>query len=274
MKTKKMMTASLLVITVMLLSACSGINAVVSGLPAAAASAGQPAAQAAQAAQPTLVPTPAPVVVAQPGLLVAYQGTLETLYTRVNPSVVNIRVVQQQTTSGIQIPSLPFGAPRSQAPQTPQYSQGLGSGFVWSKDGYIVSNNHVVDGADKIEVTFSDGTTVSAKRVGNDASSDLAVIKVDVPAERLVPVQLGDSKQVKVGQIAIAIGNPLRVGRNHDAGYYQRGRPLAARWLREFHRAVIFDTGRDPDGCPHQPRQLGRRTAQCGWTGDWRHRRD
>jgi 2-alkenal reductase len=92
--------------------------------------------------------------------------------------------------------------------QTPQYSQALGSGFFWDTGGYIVTNNHVVDGATKIEVTTSDGTTVPGTIVGQDPYSDLAVIKVDLPASEIHPVTMGDSTQVKVGEIAIAIGNP------------------------------------------------------------------
>jgi len=92
--------------------------------------------------------------------------------------------------------------------QSQQLSQALGSGFVWDTKGDIVTNNHVVDGATKIEVTFSDGTTVPATIVGQDPYSDLAVIKVDVSADKLSPVTMADSAQVKVGEIAIAIGNP------------------------------------------------------------------
>ncbi|OGO64657.1 MAG: hypothetical protein A2030_06225, partial [Chloroflexi bacterium RBG_19FT_COMBO_50_10] len=92
--------------------------------------------------------------------------------------------------------------------QTPQFSQALGSGFVWDMKGNIVTNNHVVDGSSKIEVTFSDGTTVPATIVGQDPYSDLAVIKVDVSADKLHPVTMADSTQLKVGEIAIAIGNP------------------------------------------------------------------
>jgi S1-C subfamily serine protease len=92
--------------------------------------------------------------------------------------------------------------------QTPQFNQALGSGFIWDTKGDIVTNNHVIDGATKIEVTFSDGTTVPATVVGADPYSDLAVIKVDVSADKLSPVTVADSTQVKVGEIAIAIGNP------------------------------------------------------------------
>ncbi len=87
-------------------------------------------------------------------------------------------------------------------------SGALGSGFVWDKDGHIVTNNHVVAGATKISVTFYDGTIVPATLVGTDPDSDLAVIKVNMPADQLTPITLGDSTQVKVGQLSVAIGNP------------------------------------------------------------------
>jgi Do/DeqQ family serine protease len=152
----------------------------------------------------------------QAGLLSDYQNTLEAVYSQVNPSVVNIHVVQQQanSTSNAQpFQGFPFfnfpGSPNLPQNQGPQFSQALGSGFVWDQNGYIVTNDHVVDGSDKIEVTLSDGTTVPAKLVGADSQSDLAVIKIDMPAGQLHPVRFFDSKQVKVGQIAIAIGNPF-----------------------------------------------------------------
>lgn len=145
-------------------------------------------------------------------LLAAYQGTLENIYITVNPSIVNIRVVQKVDISNStmsQIPGFPFfNLPQDQQPQQ-QYQSGLGSGFVWDQNGHIVTNNHVVIGADKIEVTFSDGTIVPATLVGADPDSDLAVLKVDVANAHLHPVQLGDSSTVKVGQLVIAIGNPF-----------------------------------------------------------------
>ena len=82
-----------------------------------------------------------------------------------------------------------------------------GSGVIISKDGYIVTNNHVIDGAQKITVKTSDGTEYDAKLVGTDAKSDIAVLKVD--ANNLTPATLGDSSKISVGDTAIAIGNPL-----------------------------------------------------------------
>ncbi|MGB9898655.1 PDZ domain-containing protein, partial [Thermanaerothrix sp.] len=83
----------------------------------------------------------------------------------------------------------------------------------------IVTNNHVIDGADRITVTFSDGSTVEAQVVGADSDADLAVLKVDVTPEKLVPVRLADSKQVKVGQLAIAIGNPYGLEGTMTVGF-------------------------------------------------------
>jgi 2-alkenal reductase len=142
----------------------------------------------------------------------AFQGILENVYAQVNPSVVNVEVAVKATSAnGLQ--NTPFGFGNSAPVQ-----QGLGSGFVWDSQGHIVTNNHVVDGADQIRVTFADGTTVDAKRVGTDPNSDLAVIQVNVPASDLHPVTLADSSQVKVGQLAIAIGNPYGLSGTMTSG--------------------------------------------------------
>jgi S1-C subfamily serine protease len=87
-------------------------------------------------------------------------------------------------------------------------SQAQGSGFVYDTDGHIVTNEHVVDGADSVSVTFADGTTRTAKVVGTDPSTDLAVIKVDAPASALHPLALADSGSVAVGDPVVAIGSP------------------------------------------------------------------
>jgi serine protease Do len=140
------------------------------------------------------------------GSLAALEGTFEQIYSDVNPSVVNIQVVEAASPSMQGFP-FGFGFGFNSPSQQPQ-QQALGSGFEWDAQGHIVTNNHVVDGASQITVTFSDGTTVDAKLVGADPTSDLAVIQVQVPASQLHPVTMGDSNQVKVGQLAVAIGNP------------------------------------------------------------------
>ena len=144
--------------------------------------------------------------------IAALQGTLENIYTQVSPSVVHIEVTlpaQNQTSSLPQFPGLPFGFQTPPNQQTPQPSGALGSGFVWDKQGHIITNNHVIDGASTITVYFADGTSVPAKVIGADPDSDLAVLQVDAPASELQPVQLANSDQLKVGQLAIAIGNPF-----------------------------------------------------------------
>ena len=145
-------------------------------------------------------------------LLAAYQGTLEDIYGTVGPSVVNIRVLEKlevANSDSTQIPGFPFFNQPGEQPPQQQYQAALGSGFVWDQQGHIVTNNHVVSGAQDIEVTFSDGTIVPATLVGADPDSDLAVIKVEVPSAQLHPVHLADSNEVKVGQLAVAIGNPF-----------------------------------------------------------------
>lgn len=86
-------------------------------------------------------------------------------------------------------------------------SQGAGSGVIYSEDGYIITNNHVIDGASSITVKTMDGTEYPATLVGTDPQTDIAIIKID--AKGLIPATLGDSDSIKVGQAAIAIGNPL-----------------------------------------------------------------
>jgi S1-C subfamily serine protease len=87
-------------------------------------------------------------------------------------------------------------------------SQAQGSGFVYDTDGHIVTNEHVVDGADSVSVKFADGTTRTAKVVGTDPSTDLAILKVDAPASLLHPLALADSGSVAVGDPVVAIGSP------------------------------------------------------------------
>jgi 2-alkenal reductase len=114
------------------------------------------------------------------GPLASYEQTLIAVYNAVSPSVVHIRT-----------------------------DSGEASGFVWDTNGHIVTNNHVVSGANQIEVTFSDGTTLPAQVVGTDVNADLAVISIKTDGLDLHPVQLADSTHVQVGQVAIAIGNPF-----------------------------------------------------------------
>jgi S1-C subfamily serine protease len=116
----------------------------------------------------------------------AEEQLLIHLYERVSPSVVYINVTLANGFGG-----------------------GTGSGFVLDTQGHIVTNNHVIEGAGRILVHFVDDTAVEASLVGADPDNDLAVIRVDVPASLLKPVALGDSAALRVGQRAIAVGNPF-----------------------------------------------------------------
>ena len=203
---KRIIFLSVVMILIMMLTACSSLGDVVPGqvtdLLGDVAAAAAPEAQAAQPEVEAVQP-----IVVDNGLLAAYENSLTEIYDGVNPSVVSIRVVSKLDASQLQSNLLP-GIPNNQQ-DIPQYSQGQGSGFVWDLDGHIITNNHVIAGADKIEVTFFDGTIVTAELVGADVYSDLAVIKVDVSKDFLQPVQMADSDLLKVGQLAIAIGNPF-----------------------------------------------------------------
>jgi serine protease Do len=138
-----------------------------------------------------------------PRLVAAADGTLEQLYMEVNPSVVHIEVLVDESGAHSQIPGLP------ELPEGAPQGRGEGSGFVWDMEGHIVTNNHVVENAEKITVVFNDDTRVEATLAGADPDSDLAVLEVDAPAALLQPVRLGDSSALQVGELAIAIGNPF-----------------------------------------------------------------
>jgi len=190
--------AILLIVPIMLLSGFSGAALVTHDQ----ASSTPAVAQAAPAQSSPSLPASSAGSLSDLG---ATQNLFESIYSQVNPSVVNVHVVESapRNSSFQGLPVSPFGFSQKQPAQ-----QALGSGFVWDKQGDIVTNNHVVAGASQIEVSFSDGTSVPATVVGTDPNSDLAVIRVKVNSSLLKPVTLADSSTVKVGEIDIAIGNP------------------------------------------------------------------
>jgi len=127
-------------------------------------------------------PTSAPIYVSSDGI--SQQETLTSLYENVLPGIVSLQVTTAQGGS-------------------------LGTGIVFDAEGHIVTNEHVIDGEEGIEVAFSSGYKGTAKLIGVDKDSDLAVIKVDAPASEIHPLTIGDSKKIKVGQSVVAIGNPF-----------------------------------------------------------------
>jgi Do/DeqQ family serine protease len=102
------------------------------------------------------------------------------------------------------------------APTVPRLQRGLGSGVIVQPDGYILTNHHVIDGADQIQVQRSNGRSSAAKLVGSDPPSDLAVLKID--AKDLPVLSLGNSDKVRVGDVVLAVGNPLGIGQTVTAG--------------------------------------------------------
>lgn len=147
------------------------------------------------------------------------QNAMRSIYKEVNPAVVRIETEQKVT-----MPAHPFfndplfrrffDVPEQQREQT---RQGLGSGFIISSDGYVVTNYHVVEKVDKVTVSLVDGKAYDAKIVGTDSYSDLALLKIKT-REKLKTVYLGDSDKVEVGDIAIAIGNPFGLSSTFTMG--------------------------------------------------------
>jgi S1-C subfamily serine protease len=135
--------------------------------------------------------------------------TPEAIYKEDGPGVVQITA-----TSVTQAPSDPFNL----LPSTPQTTQSLGSGFVIDRAGHIVTNYHVIQGAEKVQVSFSGQDQLPATVVGKDRSTDIAVLKIDAHARALTPLQLGDSDAARVGDAVYAIGNPFGLTRTLTTG--------------------------------------------------------
>jgi Do/DeqQ family serine protease len=174
--------------------------------------------------EPALAPAEqAQVTRALPGAQASYADTV----AQVAPAVVTVRserVVRSDGRAALQMPgdedffSQFFGLPRGRGrmPAVPREEGALGSGVIVSTDGYILTNHHVIDDANQIKVDLPDRRTFDAKLVGSDAASDLAVLKIN--ATNLPVVRIGNSDQVRVGDVVLAIGNPLSVGQTVTMG--------------------------------------------------------
>ncbi|MBO6521228.1 MAG: DegQ family serine endoprotease [Rhodospirillales bacterium] len=153
------------------------------------------------------------------------------------PTVVNISTTQTvEGRGGLDIPQLPPGSPfedffkdffeRNQPQQRSRKATSLGSGFIVDPKGYVVTNNHVIDGADEISVILHDDTRLKAELVGRDPKTDIAVLKVEFDGD-LPIAEIGNSDEIEVGDWVIAIGNPFGLGGTVTAGIISaRGRDI------------------------------------------------
>jgi serine protease Do len=176
---------------------------------------------------------------AEPGVIHSQTGSEQpviispftALAEKCTPSVVNVKVtkVEKAGFGEMQIPGGPFGDffnnPRAPQDRT---VQGAGSGVIISKDGYILTNNHVVEGAKELTVTLADKGEFKAQIVGEDPKTDLAIVKIDA-GENLPAADIGDSDQIKVGDWVLAIGNPFGLGDTVTSGIVSaKGRVIGA----------------------------------------------
>lgn len=165
---------------------------------------------------PSLPAPSTPPVTTSTGIQTSYAGVVD----QVSPAVVTIRT-EARVRAPRQFPFIDdpflrrfFGIPGAQSPEL--LRRGLGSGVIISTDGYILTNFHVIDGAEEIEIALKDRRTASAKVIGSDAPSDLAVLKIE--EANLTALALADSDKVQVGDVVLAVGNPLGIGQTVTMG--------------------------------------------------------
>ena len=208
----------------------------------------------AQDTPPTGVPRPFPEELTPDELVNVY------VYENVNRSVVNI------TTKAGRLDTFFFSLEPS--------AEGAGSGSILDRQGHVLTNSHVIEGAQEIQVTLFNGETYSATLMGADSVYDIAVLKIDAPAEVLYPVQLGNSNNLRVGQKVFAIGNPFGLERTMTVGIISSlNRSLPSRKSRMMKSIIQIDAALNQgnSGGPlldSRGRLIGMNTAIASRTGE------
>ena len=198
-----------------------------------------------QALVPTLTPIPV-ILLNESENGVDYEtARLANIYRQVNRSVVNVTVFG----SGASVQSLLPQAPGDAFPLDPDdlYNLSSGSGFMWDSQGHVVTNHHVVEGADEVQITFYDGRVAVAEILGSDVDSDLAVLKIDPQGYEIVPIRKGVLDDVFVGMRVAAIGNPFGLEGTLTSGIVSAlGRSIPSRVTFNIAEAIQTDAAINP----------------------------
>ena len=206
----------------------------------------------------TLVRTPEVRAVTPRGELAAFEQTAADIFEATAPSVVYI-----------------FTERDSRSFLGNQVQQGTGSGFVWDQSGHIITNFHVISGSNRVFVRFDDGDQAAARVVGVSPDHDLAVLRVSVPSSRLIPIKVGRSEGLRIGQAVFAIGNPFGLSRTLTTGIVSAlDRTLPVENGREISGVIQTDAAINPgnSGGPlidSAGRLIGVNTAILSGTGSY-----